>query len=64
MKLNKKQRDLICSRTYREIRDMAKVNQSTIKRMRDRIDDMKVGTLEKILKQVWGINLKEFLSIE
>lgn len=64
MKLNKKQRDLICSRTYREIRDMAKVNQSTIKRMRDRIDDMKVGTLEKILKQVWGMNLKEFLSIE
>ncbi|TXG76699.1 hypothetical protein E6Q11_04155 [Candidatus Dojkabacteria bacterium] len=64
MKLSKKQRELICSKTYREIRDVAKVNQSTIKRMRDRINDMKVGTLEKILKQVWGMDLKEFLSIE
>jgi hypothetical protein len=63
MTLNPKQHALLLSLSYRDIMAKAKISQSTVKRLRSNIADMKLGTLENILKRVWGMSVKEFMQL-
>lgn len=63
MTLNPKQHALLLSLSYRDIMAKAKISQSTVKRLRSSIADMKLGTLENILKRVWGMSVKEFMQL-
>lgn len=63
MKLSPKQKELLGSLSYRELMDKTGIGQSTVKRLRDNIDDMRLGTLEKILKKGWSITVKDFINL-
>lgn len=63
MKLTSKQKELLGSKTYREIMQLSGIGQSTIKRLRKDIVDMKLGTLEKVLDKVWNMSVKDFFNL-
>lgn len=64
MKLSVKQKELVDSLPYRVIMERAKVTQSTVKRLKTNISDMRIVTLENILKRVWSMTIQEFINLE
>lgn len=64
MKLSVKQKELVDSLPYRVIMEKAKVTQSTVKRLKTNISDMRIVTLENILKRVWSMTIQDFINLE
>lgn len=62
-KLNKRQQDLLYSHSYSEFENFG-LHKSSVTFLRKKISHMKIGTLEKVLKKVWNISLKDFFSLE
>lgn len=63
MKLSPKQKELLESVSYRDLINKTGIGQSTVKRLRSNISDMRIGTLEKILKKVWSISVQDFFNL-